>query len=47
MKEYTPKLAFEIKALIDLGVPKAVIARKYGISRQSLYKWMEKLKKQM
>lgn len=46
MKKFSDDLAFRIKSLIELGVPKAKIARKWGISRQTIYEWMEKLKKE-
>ena len=47
MKKYTYQKAIEISAMIDFGLSKAKVARRYGISRQTLYAWMDKLEKQM
>ena len=45
MTGYSKDKVERIHTLMDLGVPKAKIARTWGISRQTLYTWLEKYKK--
>jgi hypothetical protein len=44
MIKFSYKIAHEMRSLKELGVPITKISKKYGVSRQAIYEWLDKIK---
>ena len=47
MTKFSYDIASRIKSLKELGVPIAKIARKWNLSRPTIYAWLARLEKEM